>query len=164
MLAARIMVEDCMSLLLDVDDIERMFRQGVAKGMRVEGADALMQRRAVLMEGLASSLRLPDEAVLAGAHSDAAAGDKSSSDGVFLRLVTLPKGRRLLAQSLAGSSLPLSLPAAPQIAPSSASSGRSCATCGLCLGSSPQKMESWSPLRSLKSTVQSWQGRAVRPP
>jgi len=94
MLAARIMVEDCMSLLLDVDDIERMFRQGVATGMRVEGADALMLRRAVLMESLASSLRMPNGPVLV------AEADKSASDGVFLRLVTLPKGRRLLAQSL----------------------------------------------------------------
>lgn len=90
-----------MSLLLDVDDIERLFRQGVAKASIISNAESLLQRRSALMEGLASSLRLPSTPVLN--LSDADNGPNSSApvgDGVFLRLMTLPKGRGLLARML----------------------------------------------------------------
>lgn len=97
MLAARIMVEDVMCLLLDVDDVERLFRQADATGRRVEDPEMLRRRRAALMEGMAASFRLPDTTTLPGAQQ--AAGD-SASDGVFLRLMTLPKGRTLLASAL----------------------------------------------------------------
>lgn len=61
LLAARIMIEDCMCLLLDVDDIDRMFM--VASGYRDDEMQ-LRQRRALLMEGFAASLRLPDTSML----------------------------------------------------------------------------------------------------
>lgn len=93
LLAARIMVEDCMSLLLDVDDIERMFRRSMVTGLQVEDAESLMHRRTVLMEGLAASLRLPGVQFTSSGASEL-------NDGVFLRLMTLPKGRRLLGQAL----------------------------------------------------------------
>ena len=59
-LAARIMIEDCMCLLLDVDDIDRL--HGTYQGMR-DNEGPLRQRRALLMEGFAASLRLSDSAV-----------------------------------------------------------------------------------------------------
>eukprot|EP00873_Tetraselmis_striata_P017234 jgi/Tetstr1/437498/TSEL_026177.t1 len=95
MLAARIMVEDCMCLLLDLDDIERLFKQAAATGRPVEDVRGLVARRAALLEGMAASLRLPDSA----APPTAAGSD--AGDGVFLRLMTLPKGRALLASALA---------------------------------------------------------------
>ena len=50
-----------MCLLLDVDDIDRMFL--VASGYRDDEMQ-LRQRRALLMEGFAASLRLPDTSML----------------------------------------------------------------------------------------------------
>lgn len=58
-LAARIMIEDCMCLLLDVDDIDRL--HAAYQGVR-DDEGPLRQRRALLMEGFASSLRLSDSA------------------------------------------------------------------------------------------------------
>ena len=87
-LAARIMIEDCMALILDVQDVDRIF---IASGGRnIENEDALKQRRTLLMEGLASSLRL----------SEAPQGKASDSDGVFLRLLTRNKGRVLASRAL----------------------------------------------------------------
>ncbi|KAK9814288.1 hypothetical protein WJX72_003466 [[Myrmecia] bisecta] len=94
LLAARIMIEDSMCLLLDVDDIDRMF--AASAGQR-DNETALRQRRALLMEGFAASLRLPDMPVIK-AGSAAAATD--ATDGVFLRLMALPKGRTLLSRAL----------------------------------------------------------------
>lgn len=54
------MIEDSMLLLLDVDDIDRMF---AASGGYREDEGVLRQRRSILMEGLAGSLHLPDSAV-----------------------------------------------------------------------------------------------------
>jgi DNA topoisomerase 2-associated protein PAT1 len=93
MLAARIMLEDCMALILDVQDIDRIFVAGT--GGRIENEAALLQRRTLLMDGLAASLRLPEHAV-ASARKEAGA----PSDGVFLRLLTLPKGKTLAARAL----------------------------------------------------------------
>ena len=59
-LAARIMIEDCMCLLLDVDDIDRL--HAAYQGVR-DDEGPLRQRRALLMEGFAVSLRLSDSAV-----------------------------------------------------------------------------------------------------
>ena len=98
LLAARIMIEDCMCLLLDVDDIDRMFI--MAGGYR-EDEMQLRQRRSLLMEGFAASLRLPDTSMLnisqSGPMPD---GRVESSDGVFLRLMALQKGRVMLARAL----------------------------------------------------------------
>lgn len=98
LLAARIMIEDCMCLLLDVDDIDRMFI--MAGGYR-EDEMQLQQRRSLLMEGFAASLRLPDTSMLSTAQPSPASDSKlESSDGVFLRLMALPKGRVMLARAL----------------------------------------------------------------
>lgn len=84
-LAARIMIEDCMALILDVQDVDRIFI--ASGGVGIENKDALKQRRVLLVEGLASSLRI----------SETPQGD---SDGVFLRLMGRNKGRILAARSL----------------------------------------------------------------
>jgi DNA topoisomerase 2-associated protein PAT1 len=96
MLAARIMIEDCEALLLDVQDIDRIFAAAAAAHGAPDHAAALRQRRALLVAGLAASLRLPDAPVPdAGAGAAAVAGD-----GVFMRLMALPKGRALAARAL----------------------------------------------------------------
>ena len=98
LLAARIMIEDCMCLLLDVDDIDRMFT--MAGGYR-EDEMQLRQRRSLLMEGFAASLRLPDTSILNTAPPGTASDSRlDSSDGVFLRLMALQKGRVMLARAL----------------------------------------------------------------
>lgn len=48
LLAARIMIEDCMCLLLDVDDVDRMLTAG-ERGEIERMGDALLQRRQELM-------------------------------------------------------------------------------------------------------------------
>jgi DNA topoisomerase 2-associated protein PAT1 len=97
MLAARIMIEDCMALILDVQDIDRIFTAAATSEQPIENESALRQRRTLLMDGLSASLRLPDGAV---ASAGGAGGDSSSSDGVFLRLLALPKGQNLAARAL----------------------------------------------------------------
>ncbi|KAL3158886.1 hypothetical protein ABBQ32_011601 [Trebouxia sp. C0010 RCD-2024] len=92
------MIEDCMCLLLDVDDIDRMFI--MADGFR-EDEMQLRQRRSLLMEGFAASLRLPDTSMLNITHPPSPQDARlESSDGVFLRLMALHKGRVMLARAL----------------------------------------------------------------
>jgi DNA topoisomerase 2-associated protein PAT1 len=112
MLAARIMVEDCMLLLCDVEDIDRTFAATAALA-HAAGAGAgappaapaplsaaqaahLLQRRGALLGGIAASFRLPD-APLADARDGGAPG---GSDRVFVRVLALPKGRSLVAKTL----------------------------------------------------------------
>eukprot|EP00878_Enallax_costatus_P006293 GHUV01006597.1.p1 GENE.GHUV01006597.1~~GHUV01006597.1.p1 ORF type:complete len:1003 (+),score=344.92 GHUV01006597.1:780-3788(+) len=105
MLAARIMIEDCMLLLSDVEDIDRMFAACAAAANAPPGApvpnispnqaQALLHRRTALLDGIAASFRLPDTPVLAADGAVAAGGD-----GVFVRLMRLPKGRALVAKTL----------------------------------------------------------------
>lgn len=54
LLAARIVVEDCLSLLLDVDDIDRLW---AASGAQRDNKAALRQRRSLLIQ--VCTLRLP---------------------------------------------------------------------------------------------------------
>ncbi|KAK9847108.1 hypothetical protein WJX84_012013 [Apatococcus fuscideae] len=75
----------------------------VVQGVR-DNEGPLRQRRALLMEGFASSLRLSDSALCShqtpGPSPRAAAASQPLTDGVFLRLMALPKGRVLLARAL----------------------------------------------------------------
>lgn len=73
----------------------------------MENEGALRMRRALLMEGLAASLRLPETPVVApptpaagGSAGAAAAASGEMGDGVFLRLMALTKGKKLLARAL----------------------------------------------------------------
>eukprot|EP00887_Chlorella_sp_A99_P001420 scaffold8.g1420.t1 len=134
LLAARIMIEDCFALILDVQDIDQIYvacagGEGVCVRGRASRSGAvrlapranartrcptpagppidyesLNTRRTLLMAGLAQSLRLPDGPALGEAGAAAAAGEAggaaAASDGVFLRLMALPKGKSLLARAL----------------------------------------------------------------
>ena len=91
LLAARIMIEDGMCLLLDVDDIDRQVEEGVA----VEAPAAMSRRRDFLLEGLAGTLRLPAVPVLTPQ-----AAKRGESDAVFERIAHLHKGRTMLAKLL----------------------------------------------------------------
>ncbi|XP_011014090.1 PREDICTED: protein PAT1 homolog 1-like isoform X1 [Populus euphratica] len=92
MLAARVTIEDGLCLLLDVDDIDRFleFNQFHEVGTQ------LRRRRQALLEGLAASMQLVDPLGKNG-HT---VGLAPKDDFVFLRLVSLPKGRKLLARYL----------------------------------------------------------------
>ncbi|KAJ0501012.1 hypothetical protein HanHA300_Chr11g0395891 [Helianthus annuus] len=92
MLAARVTIEDGICLLLDVDDIDRFLQFNQLQ----DGGAQLRQRRQVLLEGLATSLQLVDPFGKNGQTDELAQTD----DFIFLRLVSLSKGRKLLASYL----------------------------------------------------------------
>ncbi|WJX68203.1 hypothetical protein P8452_52594 [Trifolium repens] len=90
--AARVTIEDGLCLLLDVDDIDRFLQSSQPQ----DGGTQLRRRRQVLLEGLATSLQLVDPLGKNGHKVGLAAKD----DIVFLRIVSVPKGRKLLAKYL----------------------------------------------------------------
>ncbi|KAL6965437.1 hypothetical protein U1Q18_036488 [Sarracenia purpurea var. burkii] len=92
MLAARITIEDGLCLLLDIDDIDRLLQFSQPQ----DGGTNLRRRRQILLEGLAASLQLVDP--LGKSGNPVGLGPKD--DIVFLRLVSLPKGRKLLSKYL----------------------------------------------------------------
>ena len=87
MLAARITIEDGVCLLLDVDDIDRLLQFGPQQD---SGAQLRRQRQG-LLEGLAASLQLVDPL---------GPGIAPNDDLMFLRIVSLPKGRKFLSRYL----------------------------------------------------------------
>ncbi|OAY64958.1 Protein PAT 1 [Ananas comosus] len=88
MLAARITIEDGLCLLLEVDDIDRLLEVTQPQ----DGGFQLRRKRQLLLEGLAASLQLADP--LGPTKPELAPKD----DLIFLRLVSLPKGRKLLSR------------------------------------------------------------------
>jgi DNA topoisomerase 2-associated protein PAT1 len=100
-LAARIMLEDCLALLLDVDDIDRCFAAAAARGVLPPDADGLRTRRALLAAGITSSFNLPPtpQGITSSQQGDGQQGG-GTGDGVFLRVLMLPKGRTMLARAL----------------------------------------------------------------
>ncbi|XP_061344610.1 protein PAT1 homolog [Gastrolobium bilobum] len=92
MLAARVTIEDGLCLLLDVDDIDRFLQFNQLQDAGIQ----LKRKRQGLLEGLAASLQLVDPLEKSGHTVGLAAKD----DLVFLRIVSLPKGRKLLARYL----------------------------------------------------------------
>lgn len=89
MLAARVYIEDGLCLLLEVDDIDRFLEFNQLQ----DGGNQLRQRRQALLENLAVSLQLVDPLAKNG-HS------RSHDDFLFLRIISLPKGRKLLIRYL----------------------------------------------------------------
>ncbi|XP_008775079.2 protein PAT1 homolog 1-like [Phoenix dactylifera] len=94
MLAARITIEDGFCLLLDVDDIDRLLQFSLLQ----DGGSPVKRRRHALLEGLAASLQLVDP--LGPGKAGNSVGLAPKDDLVFLRLVSLPKGRKLLSRYL----------------------------------------------------------------
>lgn len=92
MLAARVAIEDGICLLLDVDDIDRFLQFNQLP----DGGVHYKRRRQALLEDLAASLQLVDPL----GKSGGTIGLVPKDDLVFLRLVSLPKGRKLLARYL----------------------------------------------------------------
>ena len=100
LLAARIVIEDCMCLLLDVDDIDRVMKHRFT-GREDAQSNALRHRRNVLLDALANSLRLPHRNTLAKPKLNAKDGTSGQdTDAVLRRLSGIPKGRKLLARVL----------------------------------------------------------------
>lgn len=91
MLAARITIEDGLCQLLDVDDIDRLLQFSEQQ----DGGLQLRNRRHALLEQLAESLQLVDPLA-----PNKNAPLSSYDDLVFLRIVALPKGRKLLSRYL----------------------------------------------------------------
>ncbi|KAJ6846623.1 uncharacterized protein M6B38_282450 [Iris pallida] len=94
MLAARVAIEDGLCLLLDVDDIDRLLQSTQPQ----DGGSQLRRRRQVLLEGLAASLQLVDP--FGPGKAGHSVGLAPKDDLVFLRVVSLPKGRKLLSRGL----------------------------------------------------------------
>ena len=96
-LAARLVAEEAACLLLDVDDIDRLWAAALLGGGGVGGGGnsarrdegLLRQRRSLLMEALCRALRLPETPLAPRA-----------SDGVFLRISALRKGRAVVGRGL----------------------------------------------------------------
>ncbi|KAL1556074.1 protein PAT1 [Salvia divinorum] len=92
MLAARVTIEDGICLLLDIDDIDRFMQFNQLP----DGGAQLKQRKQILLEEIASSFHLIDPL----GNNGNAVNLSSKDDLVFLRLVSLPKGRKLLLRYL----------------------------------------------------------------
>ncbi|KAL2900674.1 Protein PAT1-like protein 2 [Bienertia sinuspersici] len=88
MFGARIAVEDAFTLLLDVEDVDRFLQYSPPQ----DGGSQLRRKRQVLLEALAASLQLVDP-LGSGGHT-VGPGD----DIVFKRLLSLPKGWKLLSK------------------------------------------------------------------
>ncbi|KAJ4798690.1 Topoisomerase II-associated protein PAT1 [Rhynchospora pubera] len=94
MLAARITIEDGLCLVLDVDDIDRVLQFNQVP----DGGSHLRRKRQALLEEIASSLHLVDP--LAPGTGTGSGTSTGNDDFVFLRIVSLPKGRKLLSRYL----------------------------------------------------------------
>ncbi|XP_073124182.1 protein PAT1 homolog 1-like [Henckelia pumila] len=92
MLAARVTIEDGFRLLLDVDDIDRLLQFTQPQ----DGGSHLRRKRHVLLEGLAASLQLVDPL----GKSSNPIGLSPKDDILFLRLVSVSKGRKLISRFL----------------------------------------------------------------
>ncbi|KAK4750953.1 hypothetical protein SAY87_004435 [Trapa incisa] len=92
MLAARITVEDSLCILLDVEDIDRLLQCTQPQ----DGGAQLRRKRQLLLDGLAASLQLVDPL----GKSAYSASPSPKDDIVFMRLASLPKGRKLFSRYL----------------------------------------------------------------
>ena len=88
-MAARVMIEDGLSLLLDVDDVDRILEE---REVDDESAEELRKRRAALLESIASSFHLPE--------GSSPILQEEDGDRIFLYLAHLRKGLKLIAAFL----------------------------------------------------------------
>ncbi|CAN7021073.1 unnamed protein product [Brassica rapa subsp. trilocularis] len=92
MLAARVIIEEGLYLFLEVDDIDRFLKFNQVQ----DGGNQLRQKRQALLDGLAVSLQLVDPLGKNGQND----GIESQDNLVFLRIISLRKGRKLLTRYL----------------------------------------------------------------
>ena len=92
MLAARVIIEEGLYLFLEVDDIDRFLKFNQLQ----DGGNQLRQKRQALLDGLAVSLQLVDPLGKNGQND----GLESQDNLVFLRTISLRKGRKLLTRYL----------------------------------------------------------------
>nr|GLL18023.1 uncharacterized protein LOC109149339 [Ipomoea trifida] len=90
--AARITIEDSFYLLLEVDDIDRLLQFSQPQ----DGGAQLRRKRQMLLEGMAASLQLVDPLGKTSGPSELSPRD----DIVFLWLVSIPKGQKLISRYL----------------------------------------------------------------
>eukprot|EP00213_Chloropicon_mariensis_P003283 CAMPEP_0197474216 /NCGR_PEP_ID=MMETSP1309-20131121/5678_1 /TAXON_ID=464262 /ORGANISM="Genus nov. species nov., Strain RCC998" /LENGTH=679 /DNA_ID=CAMNT_0043013765 /DNA_START=222 /DNA_END=2261 /DNA_ORIENTATION=- len=83
LLAARVLIEDCLGLLLDVDDVDRMLDE---REVDEENAEELNKRRVALLDSILSSFNLPQSP----------SGD-DEDDSVFIYIAHLRKGQKLIS-------------------------------------------------------------------
>ncbi|VFQ92690.1 unnamed protein product [Cuscuta campestris] len=92
MLAARITIEDGFHLLIEVDDIDRLLQFGQPQ----DSGAQLRRKRQMLLEGMAASLQLVDPL----GKTSSPIGLNPKDDVVFLWLVSIPKGKKLISRYL----------------------------------------------------------------
>ncbi|KAL1220643.1 PAT1-like protein 2 [Cardamine amara subsp. amara] len=92
LVAARVTIEDAFGVLIDIVDIDRTLQFNRPQ----DGGAQIRRKRQILLEGLATSLQLVDPFSKTGQKTRLTAKD----DIVFLRITTLPKGRKLLTKYL----------------------------------------------------------------
>ncbi|XP_010466506.1 PREDICTED: uncharacterized protein LOC104746679 [Camelina sativa] len=92
LVAARVTIEDALGVLIDIVDIDRTLQNTRPQ----DGGAQIKRKRQILLEGLATALQLADPFSKTGQKSGMTAKD----DVVFLRIATLPKGRKMLTKYL----------------------------------------------------------------
>ncbi|CAH8380725.1 unnamed protein product [Eruca vesicaria subsp. sativa] len=90
LVAARVTIEDALGVLIDIVDIDRNLQSTRPQ----DGGAQVRRKRQILLEGLATALQLADPFSKNGQKSGLTAKD----DVVFLRIATLPKGRKMLTK------------------------------------------------------------------
>ncbi|KAF8086024.1 hypothetical protein N665_0639s0032 [Sinapis alba] len=90
LVAARVTIEDALGVLIDIVDIDRHLQSTRPQ----DGGAQVKRKRQILLEGLATALQLADPFSKTGQKSGLTAKD----DVVFLRIATLPKGRKMLTK------------------------------------------------------------------
>ncbi|CAH9080614.1 unnamed protein product [Cuscuta epithymum] len=91
--AARITIEDSFYLLLEIDDIDRLLQFSQPQ----DGGAQLRQKRQMLLEGMAASLQLADPL---GKTANRQSEPNPRDDIVFLWVVSIPKGKKLISRYL----------------------------------------------------------------
>ncbi|CAN6999688.1 hypothetical protein IGI04_019761 [Brassica rapa subsp. trilocularis] len=90
LVAARVTIEDALGVLIDIVDIDRTLQSTRPQ----DGGAQVKRKRQILLEGLATAFQLADPFSKTGQKSGLTAKD----DVVFLRIATLPKGRKMLTK------------------------------------------------------------------
>ncbi|KAG2317406.1 hypothetical protein Bca52824_020528 [Brassica carinata] len=86
LVAARVTIEDALGVLIDIVDIDRHLQSTRPQ----DGGAQVKRKRQILLEGLATALQLADPF--------SKTNQTTKDDVVFLRIATIPKGRKLLTK------------------------------------------------------------------